>query len=58
MERGESSAGSRASYRWSAGAGRNADGRHVMVWAVVGVVGAILVCTCTVTLMRKRGRAR
>ncbi len=28
----------------------------MMVWAVVGVVGAVLVCMCTVTLMRKRGR--
>lgn len=29
-----------------------------MMWAVVGIVAAVLVCACMVTVMRKRGRAR
>ena len=46
-----------------AGAGRRAgspivERTPVMMWAVVGVVAAVLVCMCTVTLMRKRGRTR
>jgi hypothetical protein len=57
---GESFLRGRASYRGvGCAAGSSIVERtHVMVWAVVGIVAAVLVCACTVSVLRKRGRAR